>query len=453
MSLPVIPPTVQQIISTLDPARLAELLSHRKQYTLDPRYLHWDQLRHRPTPEGISHEEWWLSIKLGRLSQARTLPLQDKQSESFSYVLTEVVLKALRYIDRYAGGADYTGNTQVDGTERDRYLFNQVMEEAITSSQLEGASTTRRVAEELLRSGRKPADVSERMIANNYIAMKHVQNLAKTDLTPALICEIHQEITRATLENPADEGCLRQDDTVKVMDNRDGTVLHQPPLAAELTQRMQHLCDFANQTEDDEPYCHPVVRAILLHFMLAYDHPFADGNGRTARALFYWAMVRHGYSLMEYVSISSILRRASGQYKNAYLYTETDGGDVTYFLINQLEVIEKALHTLRDHLAQKQADIQQTVDLLDAIKDQLNLRQIAVLTDALKGEVDVYTIASHQRSHGISYATARQDLMDLVALGLLQEQKKGKAFQYFAPLNLRAIIGQLNSSRHSSVTQ
>ena len=43
--------------------------------------------------------------------------------------------------------------------------------------------------------------------------------------------------------------------------------------------------------------------------------------------------------------------------------------------------------------------------------------------------------------------------MDLVALGLLQEQKKGKAFQYFAPLNLRAIIGQLNSSRHSSVTQ
>ncbi len=438
------PPTVQQIISTLDPARLAELLSHRKQYTLDTRYLHWDELRHRPTPEGISHEEWWLSIKLGRLSQARNLPLQDKQSEPFSYVLTEVVLKALRYIDRYAGGADYAGNTQVDGTERDRYLFNQVMEEAINSSKLEGASTTRRVAEELLRSGRKPKDVSERMIANNYDAMKHVQKLAKTDLTPALICEIHQEITHATLENAADEGCFRQDDTVKVMDNRDGTVLHQPPLAAELAQRMQRLCDFANQTEDDEPYCHPVVRAILLHFMLAYDHPFADGNGRTARALFYWAMVRHGYSLMEYVSISSILRKSSGKYKDAYLYTETDGSDVTYFLINQLEVIEKALHTLRDHLAQKQADIQQTVDLLDAIKDQLNLRQIAVLTDALKGQVDIYTIASHQRSHGISYATARQDLMDLVALGLLQEQKKGKAFQYFAPLNLRAIINQLN---------
>ncbi|MEQ1667724.1 MAG: Fic family protein [Sulfuriferula sp.] len=441
MTLPVTPPSLHQLLGQLTPARINELMLLPKLSVRNERYFHWDALRHRPAPAGITHEEWWLITKFARVGQARRLSLlNDKQGSPFSYVLAESVLKALRYIDRHAGGAD----TQIDTTERNRYIVGQLIEESITSSQLEGASTTRRVAEELLRTGRKPVDNSERMIANNFAAMQYIQTLAKTDLTPAIICEIQRVITHGTLEHSVDEGRFRQDDTINVVDNRDGAILHRPPFAAELTQRMQRLCQFANQSEDDEPYCHPVVRAILLHFMLAYDHPFADGNGRTARALFYWAMVRHGYRLMEYVSISSILRKATGQYKRAYLYTETDDGDVTYFLIHQLETIEKAIHALREHLAIKQNELQQTQQLLMGMSNKLNSRQIMLITGALKGHADSYTIASHQRSHGISYATARQDLMDLVALGLLQELKKGKAFQYFAPLNLRAIINQLN---------
>lgn len=442
MSLPVTPPSLHELLTQLTPARVSELVSLPRQAVGNERYFHWDELRHRPAPVGITHEEWWLITKFARVGQARELPLLGgKQGALFSYVLAEPVLKALRYIDRHAGGAD----TQIDATARDHYIFGQLIEESITSSQLEGASTTRRVAEELLRTGRKPVDGSERMIANNFAAMQYIQTLAKTDISPEIICEIQRIITHGTLAHPADEGRFRQDDTINVVDNRDGTVLHQPPLAAELAHRMQRLCTFANQSEDDEPYNHPVVRAILLHFMLAYDHPFADGNGRTARALFYWTMVRHGYRLMEYVSISSILRKATGQYKRAYLYTETDGGDVTYFLIHQLETIEKAIHALREYLAIKQNELQQTQQLLTGMRNKFNFRQIALITGALKERADTYTITSHQRSHRISYATARQDLIDLVALGLLQEQKRGKAFQYFAPLNLRAVIGHLNS--------
>ncbi len=51
-------------------------------------------------------------------------------------------------------------------------------------------------------------------------------------------------------------------------------------------------------------FIHPVIRAILLHFMLAYDHPFVDGTGRTARALFYWSMAHQGYWLMDFISIT-----------------------------------------------------------------------------------------------------------------------------------------------------
>lgn len=60
-----------------------------------------------------------------------------------------------------------------------------------------------------------------------------------------------------------------------------------------------------------------MLRAILLHFWLAYDHPFEDGNGRTARSLFYWYMRTQGYWLVEYLLISNILRKAPAQYTRA----------------------------------------------------------------------------------------------------------------------------------------
>jgi Fic family protein len=445
MKLPESPPSLQTLLATVKPERFTDLLVDHSRYKSEIRYLHWDELRHRPPPDGLSHEEWWMLIKLGRQSLARPLPLYDKQGRIFSYVLAEPLLKALRYIDRHAGGADYLGNPQIDPDERDRYLFNQLMEEAITSSQLEGASTTRRVAEEMLRSGRDPVDVSERMIHNNFEALRHIRKIVHEPLTSEAICHVHKIATQGTLVDPSEEGRYRFDDEVKVVDEQ-GALLHTPPKASELDDRMESYCRFANQTEDDEPYCHPVVRAVLLHFLLGYIHPFADGNGRTARALFYWSMLRQGYHLMEYVSISEITKKAPGDYKRAYLFTETDGSDATYFILFHLRVIENALKYLHNYLTQKKAEMQQTQLLLGSIKgrEKLNLRQIALITGALKGRSEPYSIESHQRSHNVAYATARHDLMQLAKLGLLDERKKGRAFMYYAPLNLREIIDQMN---------
>lgn len=441
MNIPLSPPSLKTLLSDIQPERLALMALAQGKYGAD-RYLHWDELRHRPTPSPeISHEDWWLMLKLARLNQARSLPLSDKAGQAFGYVPAEPILKGLRFIDRHAGGTDTLSNPNIDSGERDRYLFNQLMEEAITSSQLEGASTTRRVAEEMLRSGRDPRDHSERMIHNNFAALRHIRTITANPLTVETICAIHKIATQGTLNNAAEEGVFRSDDEVRVADDQ-GTVLHVPPTFTELGQRMQALCDFANRTEDDEPYCHPVIRATILHFMLGYNHPFSDGNGRTARALFYWSMVRQDYHLMEYVSISDILRKAPGQYMRAYLHTETDGGDVTYFILFHLRVIEDALTSLRVYLAQKNSELKQIKSLLGAFKDkeQLNLRQLALLAGALKGRTEPYTIMSHQRSHNVAYATARQDLLHLARLGLLQEKKHGRAFEYYAPLDIKNII-------------
>jgi Fic family protein len=81
-------------------------------------------------------------------------------------------------------------------------------------------------------------------------------------------------LTEDTLEEAQDAGRYRRDDEVHVVDLRDNTALHVPPAHAELPERMQRLCDFANADEASLPFVHPVLRAILLHFMIGYDHPF-----------------------------------------------------------------------------------------------------------------------------------------------------------------------------------
>jgi Fic family protein len=180
--------------------------------------------------------------------------------------------------------------------------------------------------------------------------------------------------------------------------------------------------------------------------MIGYDHPFVDGNGRTARAMFYWAIARSGYWLLEFVSISHYLRKAPSLYVRSYLYTETDDNDTTYFLIHQLEVIRKALDGLQEYLTRKVSEQKSTERLLmgsGKLKNRLNHRQLALLTHALKHPGEMYKIEGHQRSHAVVYQTARSDLLGLVEIGLLNKQKTKKVFLFQVPANLRETIAQL----------
>ncbi len=424
---------------------LQSLLSAPRSPLCDGQYLHWDELRHRTPPAGLSHELWWLNIKLARTALAQVLPLVDRDGEAFQFAMPEPTLRALHFIDRDAAGQILMDAPMASPQDRDRYLVSSLIEESITSSQLEGASTTRRVAEDMLRAGRRPQTPSERMIFNNYQAMQHIRAIGQEPLSPPLILQLHQRLTAGTLDDPADAGRLRQTDDVHVVDPRDGKLLHIPPTAATLPERLQRLCDFANGSETDTPYVHPVVRAILLHFMLGYDHPFADGNGRTARALFYWAMARQGYWLMAYLSISNVLRRAPGQYARAYLHTETDGNDTTYFLLHQLDVISQAIDALHGYLKEKTRETRATERLLEGAPSRglFNHRQIALLTHALKHADARYTVESHRASHAVAYATARADLLQLAELGLLLKQGQGKRFVFLVPGDLSDRMNRL----------
>lgn len=434
MKVPLTPPPFGSIVNKIDPRDVQRLLG------IEPlqqgRYLHWDDLRHQQPPAGLDHQSWWAGVKIARQALSRPLPLIDKQGRPMSFATPDPVLKALYEIDRRAAGEIVMDNPIVSGEDRNRYLINSLIEEAITSSQLEGASTTREVAKDMLRSGRKPRDPSERMILNNYRVMEQIRRLKNQPFAPELILELHQIATDGTLD-PADAAgrFRRADERISVMDPTRSVILHTPPEADSLPERLARLCAFANQPASDEPFVHPVVRAILIHFMLGYDHPFYDGNGRTARALFYWSLARSGYWLMEYVSISRLLRQAPAQYARAYLHTETDDNDTTYFIVHQLEVIEQAIAALHGYLKRKMGEQRNAESLLreaPRLSDQLNHRQVAVLSHALRHPGHGYTVKSHQRSHRITTQTARTDLQKLAELGLLDQRQRGRAFVFVA---------------------
>lgn len=390
-------------------------------------------------PLNLTSEQWCFLIKIARSALYKKLPFEDKYKKPFVIATPDVVLQKLHLIDRTSGNSIQSPTLAINKKARDTYLIQSLIEEAITSSQLEGASTTRRIAKEMLRAKRKPTNLSERMIFNNYEAMQFVREIKDVPLTKGIILEIQGILTKDTLDNTKAIGSFRTSNDIQVWDNTN-QILHTPPDFNELEERIQKICFFANSKEHEYKFfLHPVIKAILLHFMLAYDHPFEDGNGRTARALFYWSMANQGYWLMEFISISQILKKNPSKYALAYLHTETDSNDVTYFAIHQLDIILKAIEALHEFIIEKSRKTREAEDLVytnQFLKNQLNHRQIALIMHALKHPKIQYFIEGHRQSNNITYQTARTDLLKLAELGLLIKQQIGKTFSFIAPSDL-----------------
>jgi Fic family protein len=429
------PPSFDDLLAKLssDSARLVEVMRVPAADN-GSGYIHWDKLRHLDPPGDLTPEEWWFSVKWSRQHQLRRLPLADPSGRHFTYSQPDPALRLLRHVDqRCSGEIAMPEVVTADDQARQHYLVNSLMEEAIRSSQLEGATTSRRVAKELLRSGREPKDRSERMILNNYRALQFMRQVG-TSLQPATVLELHRILTEGTLDDPSAAGRLQtpEDERVGVYERGGNRLLHKPPPAEQLPARLEALCDFANEPDDAEPFIHPAVRAILLHFWLAYDHPFEDGNGRTARALYYWYMRTRGYWLVDYLTVSQILAKAPTGYARSFLETETDERDTTYFILYQLHVVERAVAELHKYLARKAKEIRDVEQLMRAGSAELNHRQLALLSHAIRNPEQIYTFQTHAASHTVTHETARTDLLALVDKGLLERHRVGRRHTFTA---------------------
>ncbi|PID45519.1 MAG: cell filamentation protein Fic [Proteobacteria bacterium] len=410
------------------------------------RYLHWDKFIWR-VEKDIDPKMAWLATKISRKAITRVIPELKayKDSQNFSYCIPDSLFAQLHHIDKITGGGHAIGDAPfISSGEKGRYLVKSLMmEEAITSSQLEGASTTRKVAKEMLETSRPPSNKSEQMIFNNYLLLKKAVERKDEPLSIDLILEMHAIATYQAIENEAIPGQFRVDDDITVK-NLYNEVAHEPPSHDTIQERLVALCEFANvnsEGSNTDQFMHPLVKAIVLHFMIGFIHPFGDGNGRTARALFYWYMLRSGYWLFEYVSISKLIQEKRNDYDTAYIYTETDDFDLTYFIYNQVGVVTKAVDALHEHIEKKKREFYEFMEWIEnsPVSKVLKQGQLEVLKDAVKHPGKIFTSKQVSLDFNINENTARSYLKKLAEEDLLMATrgKKGKAVLYLSPADLR----------------
>ncbi len=428
MKVPNKPPNVRNILEK-NSWQVFKLLNDKMVYDFvikcNQDYIHWDKLRYKEIPNKINPEYIWVLIKIFRSQQFKPIKFNDW---IFKYLLLNDAQRKLHLMDKGTAGHLETGLESVNTEGRGRYIISSLMEEAIASSQLEGAATTRKIAKEILRLKRKPRNYSEQMIVNGYETMQKMTKMKDRTLTPEIILKLHKNITKDTLEDKNDEGRFRDNDETVVGDPLEyGKTYYTPPDYKKINGLMEEFCEFASN--DNGEFIHPVVKGIVLHFLIGYIHPFNDGNGRTARTIFYWYMLSRGYWLFEYMSVSRIILRSKTKYGLAYLYTETDENDLTYFINYNLDSIEEALHDMEAYISKKQKEYSEALDLIQGIND-INLRQAEILKKIMRHPEKKFVINEIITTYNVAYDTARNDLLHLTELGYLEKTKIKNKFVF-----------------------
>ena len=373
-------------------------------------YAYWDSVKYH-VPKGLKPEDFWNAIKRIRLMGASSFHFSIC---SFKYKETNTMQALLHNFDMNFGGT-LSSTDILSDKNKHYYLLSSIMEEAIASSQMEGASTTRKLAKEMLRKQAKPKDKSQQMIVNNYNTIRYLSEHKNDDFSPDLLLEIHKQITEKTLDNPEDEGRFRTDDNIHVMNVMTGEVAHEPPSHKMIVQTIMELSALIN--DEGKGFIHPIIKAIILHFMISYLHPFVDGNGRTARSLFYWYMLKKGYWLTEYLSISRIIYKSKVQYEKAFLYTEHDDYDLGYFIHYNLVVLNKAFEELKVYLERK---AKENAAILEYRIPGLNERQIQIIKICAEKPSSMFTSKDLETRFNVSVKTIRSDLEGLVSAGLME---------------------------------
>lgn len=376
-------------------------------------YEYWDKVKYKKLPEGFTPQMLWANVKASRLRSM--IPVWEKYG--INLCITSQMQRMCHEFDMKFGSF-----WEVEGdalsAERKYYLSSSLMEEAIYSSKMEGASTTRIVAKEMLRKKKSPQNKSQQMIANNYNTIQYIVEHKDEPLTEEALLHIHRLMTEKTMDNPEDAGRFRTNDKIVVADMVEGDIIYTPPSFQEIPEFVKSLCDFFNN-DNPRTFIHPIIRGIIVHFMLAFMHPFADGNGRTARALFYWYMLKEKYLLTEYMSISRVIAKSKPSYEKSFRYVENDGNDIGYFVAYNLRALEISFQQLTDYIQRKQNEKKAATSFM--IAGNINYRQAMILQRLKEEPNTIMTVKDVQEMFSVSSMTARKDLSDLVLQGYMTE--------------------------------
>lgn len=404
--------------STLSGERIESHQRYNRMLDEKGRYLPFEEFRHR-VKTGDDVQLAWTLTRRARDASIQHIDYFNEAGEQAGFNFTPSIVEVCALVDIFASQAamhKQVASLRGVGAE----LSARVLEEPITSSQLEGANTTTLVARNLLESGRNARDEDEQMIVGNARLMAEIPNHLNEPLTLDLIRYFHAVGMSGINDDKYLPGTFRQTNDVVIADY-DGNIIHQPPPANLIPERLQIVCDVVNNTQGR--YIHPLIRACILHLMLAHEHPFRDGNGRTSRALFYWFMLKNGYEAFKYISISALLYAAPVKYAHSYQHTEGDGMDLTYFLDHQASLIVRAVQDYLAHideLIRRRSSIDRALYESGAL-GRLTSRQVTVLNIMTATPDKLFAVAEIAGALNIADNTARAAIRALVREGMAEQ--------------------------------
>lgn len=413
---------------------------------IDEEYLYWDKIKYldskidKSLVSDSNKKKLWFYVKVGREDRYNERILLGNLEADFYidyyYNINNYMQQNLHYLD-FNFGAGLQKEQLLSDLDKQSYLNNALMEESIFSSMIEGATTTRVMAKDMLRKNKKPKNKSEQMILNNYKTIQYISEHQDENISIEKLYEIHRLVTENTLEDE-NVGVFRSNNEIHVMNELTGEIIHTPPNFEELDALMQSFCEFFNNNPKED-FIHPIVKGSILHFLIGYIHPFVDGNGRTARAIFYWYLLKNGYWLTEYLSISRVIMKTKVQYEKAYIYTEIDDMDVTYFIHYQVKVLMRAFEELKTYVAKKKKEQSKLSKYLQL--ENINERQAIILHKIEEDSNRFFTVKEIENTFNITNQTARTDIEELVERDFLKKVAiNKKTYNYWKGDKFDAIL-------------
>lgn len=406
-----------------------------------PEYLSWKDIKyknwipnfHSLNPKWNNKSAFFAYLKAHRKSDAKPTPICCEKNGFFTWrklanhekMAHEIDMDMSKYL------LDFP---EILKTNHHEFQRKSLIEEAIASSQLEGAHTSRKVAKQMIEEKREPRNADERMILNNYLAMKEIQeNYKNKKLTLKNLFALHKILTKGTASlEEFEQGNFRseQDEIVIVKGDDPAVISYRAPSLKFVKKEIQRLIDFAND-ELGEPFIHPLTKAIMLHFWIGLLHPFVDGNGRMARCLFYWYLLRKsdGYQSFALLPISLVIKNSSIQYSEAYILSEQDDNDLTYFIDYNYRKIAQAAINFKKYISYKLEE-EKEIEKIMAKNASLNTRQIRMLKMLEENPYKLMNVSLYVKIFEITKATAVKDLKELQHLNFVKAEKRGKNVFY-----------------------
>ena len=268
------------------------------------------------------------------------------------------------------------------------------------------------MAKEIILRDKVPQNAHEMMVVNNYKAMVFITNTDQdTVLSEQFLLDLQTILTKNTINDEEKIGRFRTDkDNIVVMNPISGEIYYKPPTEEMMKEEMTKLIDFAN--DKDDSYFHPFIKATILHFWIGYLHPFCDGNGRTARALFYRYLHKKGYKDFTYIPISRTIKNSKKQYGDSYLYAEQEGNDLTFFLVYIAQKTKQAFKEYKEFILQQREEHHHLqIKISEKYHELLNERQLSLITYFFQNPEKYINNSYYQKQYNVSPNTAKSDLL------------------------------------------